>query len=524
VGSRFASLSRVAGALAICTALVSASVTTSAATTHSAKQPAYDPKGVLRYATDLTGAGLPVYDPVKMTVSDSGTVLGQLLYDTLLRAQPDGSLQPELAKSATIDDPQTITVTLKPGLEFQDGTPLDAKAVAFTILRNRDASSVAFPSQIKDVASVDVVNPATLTIRLTKAESGAFYPLLGGLATMPVSPTAVQKGDPNPITNPMGAGPFKVSDYVPEQHLTLTKSPTYWNAKNIKLGGVQYVQAPTGPQAINNLRAGSVDVIGSDISQLDSLSGGGIKTAVASSATSLLWFQLCKTQKPLDDPRVRQALNYGLDRNAVNVGLAGGKGEPAWSLVPGSSALYASDLDNYYAYNPKKAKKLLKEAGYGDGLQLTLIPSPGISGQLAEIAQQSWKKAGIDVSIVPSTNIVQDFFVDHKTNMAAASVVRSGLDAIQSIYTPGHLGDVCDYQDPTLTAKINQLASMSVTDPQYKQVWQEAQDFVIKNALSVYGLWLPAVIAYSSDRVDGIKVVFPGVTAYPDFFSAYVKK
>jgi hypothetical protein len=108
--------------------------------------------------------------------------------------------------------------------------------------------------------------------------------------------------------------------------------------------------------------------------------------------------------------------------------------------------------------------------------------------------------------------------------MGAASVIRSGLDALQSIYTPGHLGDLCDYQDPTLTEKINQIAALPTTDPQYKQLWQDAQSFVVKNALSVWGLWVPAVIAYDSARLGGVRVVFPGVTAYPDFFSAYVKK
>jgi hypothetical protein len=101
---------------------------------------------------------------------------------------------------------------------------------------------------------------------------------------------------------------------------------------------------------------------------------------------------------------------------------------------------------------------------------------------------------------------------------------RGGLEALSFIYTPGHLGDLCDYEDPSLTAKINELASLSTTDPRYKQLWQEAQTFVVKNALAVWGLWVPAVIAYDGARLGGVRVVFPGVTAYPDFFSAYVEK
>jgi ABC-type transport system substrate-binding protein len=516
--------SRAVAALVIIATAGIVGATSASARPRTSTKSAYDPKGVLRYATDLSGAGIPVYDPAKMTVADSGTVLGQLLYDSLFRTQSDGSLKPELAASATIVDPSTVKVVLRPGVKFQDGTAMDAAAVSFTILRNRDTDSIAFLPAIKDVTAVDVADPLTLTIHLSKPEAGTFFALLAGIETMPVSPTAVKKNDDDPTTNPLGAGPFRVKEYVPEQHLVLTKSPTYWNAKKIKLGGVEYVQAPAGPAAINNLRAGSVDVVGSDISQLQALTGGGIKTALASSATSLLWFPLCKSQKPLNDVRVRQALNYALDRNAINTGLAEGKGELAWSVVPKANSVFDPKLDKYYAYNPKKAKALLAKAGYAKGLDLTVINSPGISEQMAEIAQQDWKKVGINLSITPTTNIVQDLFTDHKANMGSASVVRSGLAALSTIYTPGHLGDLCDYEDPTLTAKIDQLAGLASTDPQYKQTWQDAQDFVIKNALAVYGLWLPAVIAYNGDTVGGVRIVFPSVTAYPDFFSAYVKR
>jgi hypothetical protein len=102
--------------------------------------------------------------------------------------------------------------------------------------------------------------------------------------------------------------------------------------------------------------------------------------------------------------------------------------------------------------------------------------------------------------------------------------VTSGLDALSFIYTPGHLGDICNYQSSTLTAIINQLGALAPTDPRYIELWQQAQDFVVKNALSVFGIWLPTVIAYNSTRVANIQTVIPSVTAYPDFFTAYVKK
>ena len=175
----------------------------------------YNPNGVMKYALDLS---LPVeFDPVKATIDDTGNMLGQLLDDSLLRPHPNGSLSPELATAATIVDPSTIAIKLRSGVQFQDGTPLNAAAVKFTILRNSASSSVAFPAPIHDVASIDLTGDLGLTIHLSQPDAGAFYPLLADMSTMPVSPTAVAKNDPNPVTNPLGAGPFRVKAVRPRR-------------------------------------------------------------------------------------------------------------------------------------------------------------------------------------------------------------------------------------------------------------------------------------------------------------------
>jgi peptide/nickel transport system substrate-binding protein len=493
--------------------------------TSGASGSSYDPNGTLHFAFDLATSPV-VFDPAKATIYDTSDVIGQLLYDTLLYQQPNGSLTPELATSATIVNPETISVSLRPGLKFQDGTPLNAAAVKFTILRNLAAKSIAFPPEFNDVSSVDLNGDLGLTINLSGPDAGAFYPDLAGLATMPVSPAAVQRNDPNPVTNPMGAGPFRVKQYVPDESLLFVKNPGYWDTKKIKLGGIEFVQATTGtPAAINELKAGTVDVISSDPTQLGALKGGGIEVSTASSPTSKLYFPLCTTHSPLDNVKVRQALNYGLNKVAINKALAGGHGQPAWALVPATSDLYPTNLTNYYAYDPAKAKQLLAQAGYAKGLTLTMIPTPlPVTQSLAEIAQQEWKQIGVNLEIQSSSNFVQDVFVNHIVEVTNANVVRSGLDALSFLYTPGHLGDFCGYQNPTLTSMITQLGALAPTDPHYVKLWKEAQDFVVKNALDVWGIWLPTVIAYNGNRVGGIETVIPGVTAYPDFFTAYVKK
>jgi peptide/nickel transport system substrate-binding protein len=492
----------------------------------SSSSTSYNPNGVLNFALDLSVP--PAFDPTKETLDDTGNVLGQLLYDSLLRQQPNGSLTPELATVATIVDPQTITIKLRPGVDFQDGTPLNAAAVKFTILRNAASASAAFPAPIHDVSSIDLNGNLGLTLHLSQPEAGAFFPLLTDMSTMPVSPAAVARNNPDPVANPLGAGPFRVKQYVPNQSLQLVKSKTYWNAKNIKLGGIDFVnESSSTPAPINALRSAQVDAISSNITQLGALKYGDIKTSLTSSTTSKLYFPLCDTKGPLANVKVRQALSYGLDRKAINQALVQGKGELAWGLVPSSSNLFPADLDNYYAYNPAKAKKLLAQAGYAKGLSLTM--APGVSTdlqQLAEIAQQDWKKIGVtlQLSTVPPATYVQDVFVNHLYNLTDADVVRSGLDAISFIYTPGHLGDLCNYDNPALDAMVTQMSGLAQNDPQYIALWKKAQEYIVKNALAVWAVWLPTVVAYNSNHVGGIQTVFPGVTAYPDFFTAYVKK
>jgi ABC-type transport system substrate-binding protein len=118
----------------------------------------------MNFAFDLS---VPIeFDPLKETLDDTGNFIGQLVNDSLFRAQPNGSLTPELATAATIVDPETISIKLRPGVVFQDGTPLNAAAVKFTILRNSASTSVAFPAPIHDVTSIDLNGNLGLTIHL----------------------------------------------------------------------------------------------------------------------------------------------------------------------------------------------------------------------------------------------------------------------------------------------------------------------------------------------------------------------
>ena len=164
---------------------------------------------------------------------------------------------------------------------------------------------------------------------------------------------------------------------------------------------------------------------------------------------SYFFVPICKSSGPLANVKVRQALSYATDRVSINKALIYGKGEPAWSIFPSTSSFYDKSLTNDYAYNLKKAKALLAQAGYPHGFSTTIIALPeAITDQLATVLQGEWKKIGVKLSIVQSSNYVTDLYTDHKAQLGLNPEGLPGIDKITTNYTPGDVGDIVQLQQP----------------------------------------------------------------------------
>src|SRR3954470_1164905 len=197
-----------------------------------------DPNGILKIATDLQVSGVDKgLDPIKSRAITDFLQMN-LIYDTLLHAQDDGTYKPGLAQSYKVEGDNMVTLTLRPGLKFSDGTPLDAAAVKFSIDRAVASKNTNLAPEINNVGSVDVIDPTTVKITMKTPTIGSFFELLAGRETMPVSPTAVN-ADPTGLNpHPVGAGPMTVTQYTPQSVMSMRKNPTYWDTKSWKLGGV----------------------------------------------------------------------------------------------------------------------------------------------------------------------------------------------------------------------------------------------------------------------------------------------
>jgi peptide/nickel transport system substrate-binding protein len=422
------------------------------------------------------------------------------IYAGLLRETDSGALVPDLASAATVASPTTIDITVRPGVVYSNGTPLNAAAVKAGFERNlTNPHPGVWDQSMSEISSIDVTGTDSLVMTFSQPVASTFYPLLADQESFMALPTGSASANPN--LNLVGAGPFMLKSYAQGQSIVLVKNPKYWDASAIHLTGVTFVNVPTGPQQLNSLESGLVDVEGIPDSDIPALKAQTkLQSSSAFPDASYFFVPICTASGPLANVKVRQALNFATNRVAINNALLYGKGQPAWSIFPTTSSFYDNALTNVYAYNPTKAKALLAQAGYPHGFSTSIMPLPEPQDdQLATVLQQEWKQIGVSLQIVQASNYVTDLYTDNKAQMGLNPEGLPGIEKLTTQYIPGDVGDLCDYNNPTLNALTKEVEALPPTSPKLKKVWTTIQDFVIKNALSIYVDYAPIVTGASKN-------------------------
>lgn len=474
----------------------------------------------VRVPYDLAAFGGVRFDPTTVP-SPADWYMQQWIYDSLLRQNADGSYSPGLAKSATVVDPQTIEIELRPNNTFSDGTPVDAEAVKFSLERTKAAGNVgAVRAELNEISDITVDSPTKLTIKLANPVAGQFYNLLANGETYVVSPTAAQSGT-SLDEKPVGAGPFLLESFTPESSAVFVRNPDFIDNKKVKIDRIELVQVaqdPTGQATITALLDDLVDVNAASLtlSQVAPLEQGGFTVDSARSDSSYYFGALCKNKPPFDNVKVRQALNYATDREELNQVIYQGTSEPMQAHWTSGNELFNPELDGHYDRNVKKAKKLLKQAGV-ENLEFDMFSNTSLDTQsIGELLKQQWAEAGITVNLRNVTNIVEEFFTQVQAPAALIPLGRAGLDKVTRNLTLGSIGDICNYDDPKLNDYVAQLRSLDAGSKEYVDTWHEMDEYIVKNALELYLLWRPFINVYKDDTVT--KAVYrPDVFGAPRF-------
>src|SRR5262245_11043976 len=211
--------------------------------------------------TFLNFSETPTLDPALGRNSSGG---GQIqlvpIYDMLAEVDADGEITPRLAESVETDDALHWTITLRDGLKFSDGTPLDADAVIAQWKRLADpATASPSASEAATMKSYEAVDGRTIEVTLVERNSQWARYLMRGLGMIP-SPTALAKEGENFASAPVGAGPFKVEDFVRDDHLTLVRNPNYWDAPRPYLDKVTFRPILNPQQRADTFNGGEGDI------------------------------------------------------------------------------------------------------------------------------------------------------------------------------------------------------------------------------------------------------------------------
>ena len=368
-----------------------------AALTFSRRARAQDKPGVLTVscAFDITS-----FDPMTGRSGDDHIQL-YTLFDTLV-GYDFKTLQavPNLAVKWSFPEPQRLVMDLRDDVTFHDGTPFDAAAVKFNLDRIRSSARSNVKSDVGSIDTVEVTGPHQVTLHLKQADT-ALPLILADRAGMMVSPAAAAKNE-NMDRAPVGTGMMKFVEWRDKEGTTVTRNDTYWRKGYPKLSGVRF-------NVINDMQTGLRSVTTGENAFIYALApqqlavarrARGLKTL----STPTLYCQLLffnYKQGPMSDVRVRQAINLSLDREEFNKGSALGVYEVAEALLPKEhwafspvpqGAGYKRDID--------RARKLLAEAGFVNGLDLNLIGySDQSAQQRAEILIEQMRPVGIRIRL-----------------------------------------------------------------------------------------------------------------------------
>jgi peptide/nickel transport system substrate-binding protein len=436
------------------------------------------------------------------------------IYGDLIEMGPGGVLMPDLAKSWTVSkNAETITIHLRPGLKFSDGTPLNSQAVKTNwdadVTGDACACASSFP-----FASIATPNATTIVAHLTKPYSPFLDDLPQNALNWMYSPTAeASMGATAFADTPVGAGPFKVQSDVLSSKLTLVKNPGYWEKGHPYLAGLTFEAIGNDTSAVDAIQSGQAQVENYFItySSLASTKAAGLRVEkVPAPVTNDI--QLNTAHAPFNNIKAREALIYASDVKPIMKSLTAGTGNVTDSPSSPGSVVYEPTVAGYPSYNPTKAKALISQIG---GLSMTLYTSSAPTAlEASEALQSEWQAVGIQVQLVQMSTL-QAILNAFTTNSYDAIVqgiggitpfLNNGGSLLWRVVSKGPFSSVADPHLDVLINKVEATVAPAANATALKGVYS----YMAKKAYILYEFGAPDfTISTKSVHGPGIDTLQP---------------
>ncbi len=389
--------------------------------------------------TDVVGAmqvDFITMDPLDTSDTLSGGIQ-RLIMDGLFGFDDDMNIIPLLAESYEANDNATeFTIHLRQGISFTDGTPFNADAAKANLDRWGDPDlGLKRTSLLCNILeSTEVVDEYTVKVTLTEP-FGAFISTLAHPACVLMSPKVIAEGSEACAEHPVGTGQYEFVEWIAGDHATVTLNKDWWGYDAEICGGTALAEPDAGFKSITfrpvtenasrvaMLQAGDADFIWPvPTESMSTLAADPDVYVDAGEGIVVRWLFLNTQKEPFNDVRVRQAMNYGVDKDAYIAVVKNGLASKATSVLGPAVQHYKGN--DPYPYDPEKAKELLAEAGYPDGFDTTIIcRSTTADLKQSEFLQQQLAQIGVNVEIRSFENaIVSEMVEGHEGPGSEAEV------------------------------------------------------------------------------------------------------
>ena len=458
--------------------------------------------------------------------------MAKSFYEGLYGFDKDMKMIPVLAESYTVSkDGLVYTITLKKGIKVHDGTDFKASAVKANLDRvtNPDNKLKRYGLYNNNIAKTEVVDDYTARITL-KTPFSAFINQLAHPSTVMISPTALAKyGNKDIAFNPVGTGPFKFVEWKQTDYLKVAKNDNYWQK------GLPKVDTITWKPVIDSNSRAAVMQTGEahftyplPYEQADVLKAKPELEVVAAPSIILRYLSMNTQQKPFDNPKVRQAIAYAINKDAVAKIAFSGYAVPADRIVP-EGVEYSVKLE-MLPYDVAKAKQLLAEAGYPNGFETELWSgyNHSIAQKLTQVLQQQLQQIGIKSKITlleagqrvekveswqdPATAPLRLYYIGWSSSTGEADWAIRPLLASES--WPPKLFNTAYYKNERVDGDIKN-ALLTTDKTEKAKFYKDAQETIYKDAP-----WVPLVteklLSAKNKKLTGVYTMPDGSFNFTD--------
>ena len=467
-----------------------------------------------------------VLDPT-LARSYVGRIVFAHICEKLYEIDENLRIYPQLAADmpAVSDAGRTVTIRLRRGVKFNDGTPMDAEAVRFSLDRHRTLKGSSRRSELDGVAAVEVVDPETIRLRL-KTPLSPLAAILTDRAGMPVSPAAVQKLGDKFGTAPVCVGPWQFVERLPQDRIVVERSPRYFDPSAARFDRIVFRIIADDNVRLANLRSGDIDVMHLvaptdaaslkkegrfEVSNVTGLGYNGITINLRNKSG--------KTQAPgnlgtplANDPRVREALELSIDREALN--------QVAWDGLYTTGCTAIAPISPFFDKSRKcpardvaRAQKLLADAGLANGFafELAIVNNPQ-QRRVGEVIQGMAREAGFSIALTPkefASSLTDNEDGKHQAFLIGWSGRVDPDHNIHQFHTcGGSLNDTlaCDEKVDALLNKAREVDDVA----QRTALYREAMDHILARRNIVYLYFQNYIVAFPKN-LKGYKAVPDGL-------------